>query len=210
IGCYMCPASDLGEMSMVEERCGEFREWKERLHRFAEERGLPREWVEFGLWRWRSPPSSLMKELDRLGHPVEADRTGAGRWTPSVSEGEGEVRASLPRELDLERVGNLMNILGEVERRGGSVSANGATVLEEGRIHASGDTPVARKRMEMAHRVVVKAMDCLSCGVCLGLCPEGALDLGEEGVTISEGLCSHCGECMEPCPVLGFRDDFDL
>jgi len=41
---------------------------------------------------------------------------------------------------------------------------------------------------------------CIGCRTCIALCPEGALSLDQEGMTIDRQLCSDCGVCSEKCP----------
>lgn len=41
---------------------------------------------------------------------------------------------------------------------------------------------------------------CLGCGTCEAACPEGAVSISENGVTIKRQLCTGCGACAEACP----------
>lgn len=48
----------------------------------------------------------------------------------------------------------------------------------------------------------VKKDECLGCGACTGVCPVGAVTLGEDGkATVDESLCIDCGACAATCPV---------
>jgi len=49
----------------------------------------------------------------------------------------------------------------------------------------------------MAARITKK---CIGCGVCVDVCPYGALELFE-GLVIVSGHCTVCGSCAEVCPV---------
>ena len=40
---------------------------------------------------------------------------------------------------------------------------------------------------------------CILCGVCTGVCPEGALSM-DESVTVDPKLCAGCGTCIATCP----------
>ena len=42
--------------------------------------------------------------------------------------------------------------------------------------------------------------DCVTCGVCLPECPEGAISPGNPYM-INPRLCTDCGACAEVCPV---------
>lgn len=40
---------------------------------------------------------------------------------------------------------------------------------------------------------------CILCGMCIGVCPEGAISM-DESVTIDRRLCAGCGTCITTCP----------
>ncbi|HID09050.1 TPA: 4Fe-4S dicluster domain-containing protein [Candidatus Micrarchaeota archaeon] len=43
--------------------------------------------------------------------------------------------------------------------------------------------------------------NCIRCGLCVGVCPTGAVRLTEGGVVIDPELCAGCGLCVKGCPV---------
>ena len=50
----MCPSSDLATFALIRESCPELSEmWLAKLAGWQEKQGLPRDWVERGLWRKR-------------------------------------------------------------------------------------------------------------------------------------------------------------
>ncbi|NLB10319.1 MAG: 4Fe-4S binding protein [Clostridiaceae bacterium] len=49
----------------------------------------------------------------------------------------------------------------------------------------------------MAHRI---DDTCISCGICEGECPEGAISAGDEIYEIDASLCTDCENCVEVCP----------
>ncbi len=41
---------------------------------------------------------------------------------------------------------------------------------------------------------------CIACGLCVKICPEGALKLTGKGIDIDYQLCTYCEKCSEVCP----------
>lgn len=48
--------------------------------------------------------------------------------------------------------------------------------------------------------VEVNRFKCGYCGACVGVCPEGALELIETWIEVDD-LCTGCGACAKICPV---------
>lgn len=46
--------------------------------------------------------------------------------------------------------------------------------------------------------------DCIACGTCQAVCPQGAIEAGSCFVIRQEN-CLHCGRCAEECPVQAIR-----
>ena len=55
IGCWLCPASDMGELFLKKHK--DWERFEAHLWKVKEQYNLPDEWVRLGLWRWRIPPS---------------------------------------------------------------------------------------------------------------------------------------------------------
>lgn len=49
-------------------------------------------------------------------------------------------------------------------------------------------------------RPVVRAADCVACGICAEYCPCGAVERRDEGVIIDYDYCKGCGICTVECP----------
>lgn len=65
IGCYLCPAMLESEHATLHEtHPGMAARWDDFLTRWAGDRGLPPEFINWGLWRWKELPPK-MKELVR-------------------------------------------------------------------------------------------------------------------------------------------------
>ena len=54
IGGFMCPSSDLATIEIIKDSCPDlWKMWLEKLGGWQEKQGLPRSWIEQGLWRRR-------------------------------------------------------------------------------------------------------------------------------------------------------------
>ena len=42
---------------------------------------------------------------------------------------------------------------------------------------------------------------CISCGACEGVCPVGAISMGDDHMVIDADACIDCGSCAGTCPV---------
>lgn len=224
IGCFMCPASDLAELKLVEAGSEGYRRWNAILRKRAEERGLPVEWVDYGVWRWKAVPPSIRQELEKAGIEIKAqpteERPGEGSLRLVLQKGVSpcimgySIEGAFSRPLDLKRVANVMSMIGEayLNAEEGWAEVDGVTVFEEGALIAKGPDPEKLKeKVERVRRTVVKAEECVGCGVCTGRCSEGALRLELGRIHVEVGRCAHCGRCVEPCPAITFGDNaFDF
>ncbi|MDR1573917.1 MAG: glycyl-radical enzyme activating protein [Clostridiales Family XIII bacterium] len=50
-------------------------------------------------------------------------------------------------------------------------------------------------RPELSHRYT----SCVKCGACVGVCPNGAPSLTEDGLLIDRSRCAVCGACVRAC-----------
>jgi ferredoxin len=52
--------------------------------------------------------------------------------------------------------------------------------------------------------------DCMDCGVCEFMCPEGAIFEAKKQFVIRRDRCTDCGMCVPYCPARAIvhRDDF--
>jgi ferredoxin len=59
-------------------------------------------------------------------------------------------------------------------------------------------------RMPRAHSrelAIVDSALCDACGLCVPLCPPGAIHLRRSGLLIDDAACTGCHKCIAPCPV---------
>lgn len=218
IGCLMCPATDLAELRRARETSADYVRWQDFLTRYSSLKGLRPEWLHYDLWRWRRIPKSVISELgiteEQLpvtrtpeGHPAPLSLKSTSGYSPCV---EGvSMEGVFSRALDMDRVSNLLNMIGPVTTSpdGNIAEAEKITVFSEGAVmvKAKEEDELKRKAAQL-REVVVRSMECAGCGICVARCKKGALRLDGQVVIDSE-LCDHCGSCFGPCPVVSFKED---
>lgn len=79
IGCWLCPASDLGEIEEVQKHSTQNEQWQKALADHAEQKGLPKEWLEYGLWRWKVLPKGMADFLNQNKIDIPAEKSRAGQ-----------------------------------------------------------------------------------------------------------------------------------
>ncbi|MFN2398541.1 MAG: DUF362 domain-containing protein [Gemmatimonadaceae bacterium] len=47
----------------------------------------------------------------------------------------------------------------------------------------------------------VDSLACDACGLCMPLCPPGAIHMRRDGLLIDGEACTGCEKCIAPCPV---------
>ena len=52
---------------------------------------------------------------------------------------------------------------------------------------------------------IVDATVCDECGLCMPLCPPGAITMHRDGLEIDAVVCTGCEKCIEPCPVAALQ-----
>ena len=218
IGCFMCPATDLAELVRVRQMAPEYGRWQKYLDAYAEKTGKTGPWHDYDLWRWRRIPKSVLDELS------EQEREQVSSTIGRASEGELEFRSTsgynpcveglsmegvFSRTLPMQRVANLLNILGEVTTSpdGNIAEVRSITVFGEGPVMIkAGDEGQLREKGAKLKEIVFRAVNCAGCGICMARCEKGAMSLDGQ-ITIEAFKCIHCGACLGPCTAVKFRED---
>ncbi|MFA6668453.1 MAG: 3'-phosphoadenosine 5'-phosphosulfate sulfotransferase, partial [Candidatus Methanomethylophilaceae archaeon] len=223
IGCFLCPASDIAESEAVAGASDRYAQWDEYLDDYTESRGLPPEWKEYQLWRWKNVPQSVReyvssvsgKEVSQLTRQeVKAER---GPLTLRMQEGYSpctigySVEGALSRPVDLERLWGFAHVLGsmvELAPDGEWLTADYITVFREGSIMSKAAVERdARSNMEKMFELIIHSEQCVGCSLCVARCKEGALRMVDGKVEIEPDLCIRCRDCLGPCPAVNFRAD---
>ena len=220
IGCFLCPASDLAEFDVVAGGSSRWGQWNDYLEKYMEERGLPKEWKEYGLWRWKSAPKSIKEEVQRVSGKDVSELTKQtkapekGPITIKVQDGYSpcvvgySIEAALSRPIDLEKVRPFAHAITWIvpdKIEGDYLEMGGATLYAEGSIISkSGSELDARRTIDHVFQLIMRAEQCVGCGLCAARCRPGALYMEGGKVHIHEDECIFCRECFGPCPSVNF------
>ena len=220
IGCFLCPASDLAEFDVVAGNSGRWGQWNDYLENYRKERGLPEEWKEFGLWRWKSAPKSIREEVQRVSGKEVSELTKQtkapekGPITIKVQDGYSpcvvgySIEAALSRPIDLEKLRPFCHAITWIvpdKVEGDYLELGPVTVYEAGSIISkSGSELDARRTIDHVFQLIMRAEQCVGCGLCAARCRPGALYMEDGKVHIHEDDCIFCRECFGPCPSVNF------
>ncbi len=194
LGCWLCPACEMGEYEMVRRVHPElWGRWEAELGSAAEVLGMGKKWIDYGLWRWREVPGDVAREAR-----VPKGHQGPRVMGLSVIPKDNLVEVRLSKPPDPARVENMLVTLGRVERVDGGWEVE--TRDGVARIKVDGHGATLEGPWEEALVPLVRAAYCCGCGMCEVWCPQGAIRL--EGVAVvDEDSCTRCGTCNLRCPL---------
>jgi len=200
IGCFLCPSQSLAEIQRLKEEKPELWEkWYRELEKWRKRLGLPREWIEYGFWRWRRVGRREKVLAKELGVEIPEERS----WEVikfDIKEEEGKYIVRPSTKLNLTRIREVAPILGNVEEGDNYLKA-GENIFDKDK------NVIISPSLEEAYSSVLllkRAYECVGCGVCITSCPEEAIELDEKRkkIVVSLEKCTHCRECMNVCPLV--------
>ncbi|MEM2892007.1 MAG: phosphoadenosine phosphosulfate reductase family protein [Thermoplasmata archaeon] len=220
VGCWMCPSTLASECADIGRLTPELAKWWEmKLVAWAEENNLPREFVDYGFWRWKEPPPKMHALGERLGLRISPKRADTLRLSvikgvsPCASGGYSvEAVLKMPADAGLRRTAEVLKTVGDVRivEDFGVVMVDAklgrAKVFAGGQISAVADTPERALRLfDKVARATLRAGMCTRCGICVTACPEKCIRL-DGTITVDERACARCGKCAEGCVVAHYFD----
>lgn len=190
------------------------------LEKWRKKYNFPKEWIEYGFWRWKNLPDGqlkLMKELkisetikerpltkEKLRFEIEI--------TPSDPKSEETcLQVVFNSAFDMELIANLSNILGKVTYAPelGTIKIDMkdsfCDIFQDGNlVLRTKDAEKAEKICENVTSTIIRAMRCLGCGSCIPWFSScNAFSLKGGRLKIIENKCIHCSHCLEaPCSAL--------
>ena len=221
IGCFLCPASDMSELEIVAGNSSRYGQWDQYLTDYMNSRGLPQEWKDYALWRWKNAPSSIREEVHKITGKDVSELTKqsvapeSGPLYMKVQEGFSpcvigfSVEAAVSKHIDIERLEGFGHILGskvKLDESGEWLSIDNITVYREGSIISKANVERdARSNIDKLFELIVRSEQCVGCSLCVARCEQGALYMKDGRVEINPDECIRCKDCLGPCPAVNFR-----
>ncbi|MDR2846586.1 MAG: phosphoadenosine phosphosulfate reductase family protein [Candidatus Methanoplasma sp.] len=220
IGCYLCASCLASEWRNTERIHPEkYSEWEDHLRSYAEERGLPSEYVDMGFWRWKVLPPKMVllaQEMDIRMEPSRKSELSVKMLkgaSPCVAGGYSmEAVVTFPMVRDFSFVTDALSTLGETKSSQEFEIAilrtqkGKAKVFGGGQISITSDGPAdAEKLFERTVKALIRAEMCTECRICEKSCPKHAIKIAK-GMRVDAGKCIQCGKCEKSCMVVHYYD----
>jgi phosphoadenosine phosphosulfate reductase len=220
IGCYLCASCLSSEWRNTERIHPDmYSNWEGYLHKNAEDRGLPKEYVDMGFWRWKVLPPKMVQlaeGLDLRTEPTKGDKLSLKMLkgaSPCTAGGYSmEAVVSVPRNRDFSYVEDALNTIGEVKYSPDfeiillKTARGRSKVFGGGQISVTADDAKdAQYLFERTVKGLLRAQLCTSCGICAKGCPRRAIKI-VGGMRVDPKACNHCGKCERSCMVIHYYD----
>ncbi len=204
IGCFMCPACTLSEFELVKKTHPElWAKWEEVLEHWRKRLGLPKEWVELGLWRWALPSTQKQTLAQRTPYAkVDWREEIRGRIHPKVvkykiDEKEMEIEYNVRVDWAFEEQYSIIS----KNRKGKKVVTEDAEItVEENKVKVKVRKERGVEQGFDALKLIHRSFLCLNCKSCELWCPTGAIKV-EGRPRVDPNKCISCKLCLLECPI---------
>ena len=227
IGCWLCPASNQATFEIIKElKPVLWKSWMDFLEKWQKENSLPKEWITWGLWRWKRLPKKI-KDLAvetgvNLDYEKKVEKT-IGDWSlnfelfegfTTCQTGEVIIEGTFNSLLNLTRLLQFWQIFTETDYdeelgilRGIDKKGTTISISADGAITAKGKNPfTVKKLLKKLVLEVFRSEECTGCQTCLVHCASEAININPtlNQTEINVSLCTQCMECHNRCPVIKF------
>jgi len=220
IGCIFCPATRLSELELLRELHPELHErWMDFLKSWAEKHNLSPAWAERGFWRWRKFKErgqiNLANEIGLVKDQIMWQKDDKLKF--HLAEGinpcqdgsfsiEGRIEGYLQARYIINQLGIIGAVkysqeLGIISLRTDEFSLN---IFSDGTITIRGSKEGLEENKELILALIMRATDCIGCGICIPSCSESALSIQDKKIWINTESCLGCKACLKICPVVKY------
>ena len=220
IGCYLCAsclASEWRNTGRIHPDI--YSKWENHLHNYAENRGLSKEFVDMGFWRWKVLPPKMLRLAEGLDLKMEPAKVKGPsmkmlKGASSCAAGGYSMEAvvSVPRNKNFSVVEDALRTIGEVRYSDEYEIALLKTRMGTAKLFGGGQVSVTASSMKDAEQLfersvkaLLRSQMCTSCGICAKKCARHAIFIND-GLHVDIDKCNSCGRCEESCMVVHYYD----
>jgi phosphoadenosine phosphosulfate reductase len=217
MGCFLCPSSPLAEFEGLRKTHPELHNrWLTSMYEWAKKLGFPEEWVDLGLWRWKTLPKGQLELVEKLGLDITPVRPGpTEEITLTITKGVSpctsagfSLEGQFSSGIDLIRASEIMSIFGKTkvsEEMGAlrtTAGENTINLFSSGSLVIRGENEHEIELLtNQVERAIKRALFCQACGSCVPQCTQNALNLEKGKISVDDSKCINCLECDSwPCP----------
>ncbi len=217
IGCYLCPASDIAILNVLREKHPQMmRKWDNWLKNYAEKEKLPKDWLKYGLWRFKNLDQQWKNYFQK--HGIEYTSFGFGP-SPLIQlnpkSEDSSISGSVLLPIHLKTLEHLIQVL-----PGTSIiedltlkytSRQLEFSLEQSgkfQLHSAASEKNIQKFLNQIQALILKTETCANCGVCEDICPQNIIRIEKHDSRYipvikptSSSPCIHCLKCITHCPL---------
>ncbi|MBE6528689.1 MAG: reductase [Thermoplasmata archaeon] len=220
IGCYLCPSCLSSEWRNTGRIHPDlYGEWEGYLHRYAEDRGLPKEYADMGFWRWKVLPPKMIQLSEEMQISLKPSKSAGPTMkmlkgaSPCTAGGYSmEAVVNVQRSRDFSYVEDALRTAGEVKYSSEFEIALLKTPMGRAKLFGGGQVSVtapdaknSKKVFEKAVKALIRAELCTECGICEKKCPRKAITI-KGGMRVDPKKCNSCGRCESSCMVVHYYD----
>jgi len=223
IGCYLCASCLSSEWRQTKEIEQElYEEWEMFLNEYAEKKGLPKEYVDLGLWRWKVLPPKMLKiaeglDLKQTGNSKSMEIKMLKGASPCAAGGYSvEAIVSIPRKRDFSFIEDSLRTIGPskysedfeialMKNKKGTVKVFGGGQISV----ITNDKGSAEDMFKRSVKAMLRAQMCTECGICEKACGRRAIRI-RGGFRTDAERCISCGKCESSCMVMHYFDKMTM
>ena len=220
IGCWACPSSDLAQFRILETNHPDlYNQLFLAVEKWRKSRNLPSNYWKYGLWRFKTIPTKIANvlSLDVENYNLEAKDTGFSHMQIGGSDCVTQpvtIIGSFSGGVSLDRLSSILSILGRVQHNKKLNFIRISNKMHSILVYGDGTFKINFKSLESVSKesiisvsssfiyTVLRALECIKCGLCIGECKENAISFDENSIVVDDLLCSRCNRCSHVCPIV--------
>ncbi len=214
IGCFLCPASTLAEFVVLEESGREeWIRWLEVLEYWRRRLDMPKEWIEYALWRWTAPARyrTLMAKKLKVVDRVDNWEHYLSKWVSpailSVERTSSRIEVVLSEEVNIKAIEDQITVVSpaKTHRYGTKLVLEWSTArieIDGSRIILEYSEDRDVEKLVDVLKLFYRWRNCAGCRSCEYNCPMNVLKIvnGRPRV-IDFSRCIRCKLCLYNCPI---------